>query len=127
MISEWFDIYAYNIVNNYFASMFTKNPPEIGDFTTFSLSSHRVSLYSDLRELMYLLLSKRFHLLAFLSTCSSLITRIIISEKVVESVSNPSERTWKFISCSKFFWISFDFASIIGVSFWIFSQRLPKA
>ena len=41
------------------------------------------------RELMYLVLSKRFHLFAFFSMFSSLITRTIICEKVDESFSNP--------------------------------------
>ena len=85
------------------------------------------SMISDLRELIYFSLSKRFPLFARCSTFSSLITSEILSEKVDERVSNQSERTQKFISFWKFFWICLDSSSMRGVSFWIFSQRFQKA
>ena len=60
------------------------------------------SMISVLRELIYLSESKRSHLFARDSIFSSLITRLIISEKVDESESNPSDKILKFISFWKF-------------------------
>lgn len=82
---------------------------------------------SDLRELIYFSLSKRFHLLARSSTFSSLNTRETIWEKVDESFSNPVCKTEKFISFSNSDCMRLLWDSISGVSFWIFSPRLPKA
>ena len=87
-------------------------------------SGHTIS---DLSEPIYFSESNRFPLFALASTCSNLITRDTIWEKVEANPSNPSLKTLKFISDEKFFCISWLFSEICGVSFCIFSQRLPKA
>jgi hypothetical protein len=81
---------------------------------------------SDLRELIYFSLSKRFHLLARFSAFSSFMMSCTISEKLRDNNSNPWLKTEKSIFDSNSDCIFLLCSSIVGVSFWIFSQRLSN-
>ena len=82
---------------------------------------------SSLRELIYLVLSKRSHLFAFFSTCSSFTTNPTILLKVDANVSKDLLSIRKSIVELNSFCIISLCSPICGVRFWIFSQRFQKA
>lgn len=72
---------------------------------------------SNRRELIYFSESNRFHLLASVSTCSSLITSFAMLENKEESESNQCLKVEKLIFDSNCDCTCLLFFAIVGVSF----------